>query len=120
MLPSSQLSREVLHYVDQLAVCGAGRIAQSGSRVLVCKPAQAQQLAQALSPIELQIRRPAGEQEPPHFVRPEKMAEFRCCYIDQEENEDPQGDGGKTMPRESRHQRSEEVARRITLEREVH
>jgi hypothetical protein len=55
MLPSSQLSREVLHYFDQLAVCGAGRIAQFGSRVLVCKPAQAQELAQALSPIELQI-----------------------------------------------------------------
>jgi hypothetical protein len=52
MLPFSQLSREALHYVDQLAVCGAARIAQFGSRVLVCKPAEPQQLAQALSPIE--------------------------------------------------------------------
>jgi hypothetical protein len=118
MLPFSQLSREVLHYVDQLAVCGAGRIAQFGSRVLVCKPAQAQQLAQALSPIELQIRRPAGEEEPPHFARAEKMAEFQCCHIDQEECEDPQGDGGKTVPREGRHQISEEVARRIELDPE--
>jgi hypothetical protein len=55
MQPSSQLPREVLNYLDQLAVCGASRIAQFGSRVLVRKPAQAQQLAQTLSPIELQI-----------------------------------------------------------------
>jgi hypothetical protein len=53
MPPSSPLTREAQHDVDQLAVCGAGQIAQFGSRVLVCEPAQAQQLAQALSPIEL-------------------------------------------------------------------
>ena len=79
-----KLPREALHYVYQLSVHGAARIAQFGSRVLVCKSAQAQQLAQTLSPIELQIRRSAGEQEPPHFARAEKMAEFRCCHIDQE------------------------------------
>src|SRR5580693_3645681 len=71
---------------------------------------------QAWSAIALQIRRPAGEQESPHFARAEKLAEFRCCHIDQEECEDPQGDGGKTLPREGRHQISEEVARRIALE----
>src|ERR1700720_3091900 len=96
---SSQLTRESLYYIDQLAVCGAGRIAQFGSRVLVCKPARAQQRTQALSPIELQIWRPTGEQEPPHFARAEKIDGLRCCH---KEYEDPQGDGGKTVPREGR------------------
>jgi hypothetical protein len=37
--PTRNLPGEALHNGDQLVVCGAGRIAQFRSRVLLCKPA---------------------------------------------------------------------------------
>ena len=52
-IQTNLLSREPLHDLDQFPVCVAGGIAEFAGRVRVGEPAQPQQLAQPLAPIEL-------------------------------------------------------------------
>ena len=73
-------------------------------RIRVHEPAEPQELAEVLSPIELALGWTGGEEQPPQLATAEKVAEFRCCYIYQEQDDDPQRNGGKPVPREGRDQ----------------
>src|SRR3984893_12741184 len=119
---SSTLSSpcERLQHIDQLAVRGAGRVVELADRMSVHQPAEPQQLAHPLAPIELQLGRAGGKEQPPQLAGAEELAEFRHRHIDQEQDKDPQGDGGKALPREGRDQIRYEIARRIALDHEVH
>jgi hypothetical protein len=54
------LPRKSLHNLNQLAVCVACRITEFASRMRIGKPAQPQQVAEPLAPIELQFGRTGG------------------------------------------------------------
>jgi len=64
-------SRERLDNSDQFLVRGAGWIAEFLDWVSVHEPAQARQLADPLSPIELKLRGTEGEEKPPQFTTAE-------------------------------------------------
>ena len=76
------------------------RVVELADRIRVHEPAEPQELAEVLSPIELALGWTGGEEQPPQLATAEKVAEFRCCYIYQEQDDDPQRNGGKPVPRE--------------------
>jgi len=45
------------------------------------------------------LGRTVGEEQPPELAGAEEVADFRCGDIDQEQDEDPQRNGGKPVPR---------------------
>jgi hypothetical protein len=112
--------RERLQDIDQLVVRGAGGVAKLADRMRIHQPAEPQELSHPLAPIELQLGRAGGEEQPPQLAGAEELAELQCRHVDQEQDKDPQGDGGKPKPREGRDQIRYEIARRIAIEPEVH
>ena len=64
----------------------AGRIAELIASVLVHKPAQTQDFAEPLPPIELQRGRTRGEEQPPQLAAAEELAELRHRHIDEEQD----------------------------------
>src|SRR5271168_2840140 len=64
------------------------------------KPAQTDEVADALSPIELQFGRSVGEQNAPQLAVAEQMVELGRCHIDQEQNQYPNLDRGEAIPAE--------------------
>ena len=75
------------HNVDQLAVRIAGGIAEFGERVRIGKLAQTDKLADALPPVQLQLGRAMGKQNPPELALAEEMVEFGRRDIDQKQNQ---------------------------------
>ena len=82
-------ARQPVHDLNQLAMRGAGRVAELVDGMLVRQPAQPQQFADPLSPVQLQLGWPAGEQEPRDFAGAEELAEFHRRHVDQEQYEYP-------------------------------
>src|SRR3954470_2015189 len=100
--PLFRRARETLNDFNELMVCSATGIAKLVDVMFVRESVQAHQLASALAPIQLQLGRPIGEQESPHFRWPQKLAQFRGRHINQEQHEYPEGDGAEALPRETR------------------
>ena len=98
-------------------MCEARRVAELADRMRIHEPAEAQEFADALSPIELQLGRPGSEEQPPQLSGTEEVADFSRRHVDQEQDKDPQGNGGKAVPREGRDQITEEIARWIVAVR---
>src|SRR5262249_15633430 len=67
---------------DQLMRRSATGVVKLVDFVFASEPAQAQQLAEALAPVQLQLGRPIREQESPHFSRAEELSEFGRCLVD--------------------------------------
>ena len=74
-------TREPAHNVDQLGVRDVGRIAEFIDRVRIRKPAQADELADPLSPVQLQLGPPVGEEEAPKLAVTEQIIELGLCSI---------------------------------------
>ena len=68
-------TREPAHNVDQLGVRDVGRIAEFVDRVRIRKPAQADELADPLSPVQVQLGPPVGEEEAPKLAVTEQIIE---------------------------------------------
>jgi hypothetical protein len=64
----SRITCEPAHRVDQLVVRGAGRIAKFRDGMGIGKFAQVDQLADPLSPVELQLGRTVGEENAPQLA----------------------------------------------------
>jgi hypothetical protein len=75
-----------------LVVRCASRIAEFVGRVRVGKLAPADELADPLPPVELQLGRPVGEQDAPQLTIAEQVVELRRGHIDQEHDQYPKGD----------------------------
>jgi len=76
------LAHQALQDVDQLLVRAARWIAKLVYRVCVGEPAQAQELTEALPPVELQVRRTRGKEQPPELAGTEEAADFRRGHVD--------------------------------------
>jgi hypothetical protein len=76
-------TREPAHNVDRLGVRDVGRIAEFIDRVRIRKPAQADELADPLSPVQLQLGPPVGEEEAPKLAVTEQIIELGLCSISQ-------------------------------------
>src|SRR5262249_17983593 len=107
---------ETLNDGDQLLVRRAPWVAKRVDRMFVREPAQAQQLAGALAPVQVQLGRPRREQEPAHFGGAEELDEFRHSHIDQEQYENPERDGDEAMPGEAGAQIGDELARPMAVD----
>src|SRR5215472_17724919 len=102
-------ARQPLDDLDQLAMRGAGRIAELIDRMLVGEAAEAQKLARALPAVQLQVRRPRSEEEPAHLAAAEELAELRGRHIHEEEDENPERYGDEPAPGEPGDQIGKEV-----------
>src|SRR5271165_1908132 len=100
---------------------GAGRIAKFIFRVRVRKPAEADELADSLSPIQLQLGWPVSEQDAPQLALAEQVVELGGRHIDQEQDQYPELDRGKAMPGEDRDHVRQEAAHGVVIdEPEMH
>src|SRR6516225_367303 len=86
--------REPPHDIDQLVVSGAGRIAELIDRVRISQTAQAEEFANALPSVQLQLGWPTGEQDAPQLAVAKQVVELGCRHINQKQNQDPQLDRG--------------------------
>jgi hypothetical protein len=102
--------REPLHNSYQLMMRGAVRIADFGERVGIGKLAQAHQLADPLSPVQLQFGPAVGKQNPPELVLAKEMVEFGRRHIDQKHDQYPDLDRDKATPLEGRNHVRQEGA----------
>src|SRR5215469_975339 len=84
--------------IDQLAVRIVGRIAEFVHRMSVGQLAQTDEFIDLLSPVQLQLGRPVGEQNADELAVTEQAVELGRRDIDQEQNEYPKLDRHKAIP----------------------
>src|SRR5215831_6597139 len=95
---------------------GARRIAEFIDRVRIGQLAQADELADPLSPVQLQLGGPVGEQKTPKLAVAEEMIELGGRDIDQEQHQYPDLDRGKAVPREGRNHVRQKLSNWIVLD----